>query len=387
LKLFLQKLDNPVEIWEHAFRNQLSDRARHMLFVLTTMPTESHIGDVEKAFTLFHNSQCARFGIAHSATDFRTALKELDGTFSTARKIQDCVLVRFQNPSIRDFMQNLLLSGELLPEVIASLVFFEQAQWLMETLNEKNPQVPREELARHTPQIIDALQRLADADSCSFSVMGVHQWQHITNERANPAARLATIALIISNQKNRNDAGWMETRISELAANLDGGKQSPSSIIGSIETLKSLGYLDSDAGKRLIVALKNRAIGEPCDLDDFETLANVINALPQSFNETELETIRETYSVFADRHATGCDIANNPDELRNEASRIGDVGDLLGVDTDASQNTLREAADEIEKTEGSGWDDDDDRRGGGAGRTFDECSDGELDSMFGTLGS
>ena len=121
LALFLRNLDNPVEIWGHAFRNQLSARARHLLFVLTTMPLESLITNVEKTFSTFHNSQCARFGIGHSAADFMDALKELDGTFVASRMIQETLLVRFQNPSIRDFMQNLLLGGELLPEVIADL--------------------------------------------------------------------------------------------------------------------------------------------------------------------------------------------------------------------------------------------------------------------------
>ena len=40
-------------------------------------------------------------------------------------------------------------------------------------------------------------------------------------------------------------------------------------------------------------------------------------------------------------------------------------------------------AKEIEQTEGPDWEDDDDRYGGRD--ISDECSDGDLDSMFGTL--
>lgn len=384
LALFLQKLDNPVEIWEHAFRNQLSDRSRHLLFILTTIPTESWIEDLEQAFTSFHYSQCARFGIPHSATDFNNALKELDGTFAATRKIQDSVLVRFQNPSIRDFMQNLLLSGELLPDVIASLVFFEQARWFLETLNEEKSELPREELTRHAPEIVDALQKLAGANSCSFSVDGQQPWQRIAPQSPNPAARLATVALAISNQKNQKNTNWMAAKISELATNLETGEVLPPSVVGSIEALNKLGYLDSDAGKRLVAALKTRAMNEPFDLDEFDTLATVINALPESFDATELEAVRVAYSEFVDRHAAECGLGDHPDELRDNAARIGDIGELLQVDTDAAQAALREVADEIERKESRDWDDDDDRRGGGAGS--DECSDGELDSMFGTLG-
>ena len=54
LALFLRKLDNPEEIWGHAFRNQLSHGARHLLLVLTSMATELRLADLEEAFTSFH---------------------------------------------------------------------------------------------------------------------------------------------------------------------------------------------------------------------------------------------------------------------------------------------------------------------------------------------
>jgi hypothetical protein len=386
LDLFLRKLDNPVEIWEHAFRNQLSDRARHLLFVLTTMPTESRLGDVEHAFLSFHNSQCGKFGIAHSATDFNGALKELDGTFVATRKVQEFVLVRFQNPSIRDFMQYLLLSGESLSEVIASMVFFEQAQWFLEMLSEEKPQVPRADLERYTPRILEALEKLMDAESCLIAVMGHQHWQQVKIERANPAARIAIIGSAIGSNVDGFVAGWMATRISEIAKSLEAGKISAPSVVNSIETLKELGCLGSGAGKQLILALKRRTMSEPSDLGDFETLAKVVETLPESFDETELEKVRTAFSEFADLHSTEFDAESNPDELRTDATRIGDVGSLLLVDTQGAQNSLKEAADEIEREQEPEWDDVDDSRGSGGG-SVDECSDSELDSMFGTLGS
>jgi hypothetical protein len=382
LAMFLRKLDNPVEIWEHAFRNQLSDRARHLLFILTTLPTDCRLGDVEYAFATFHNSQCARFGIARSATDFKGALKELDGTFASTRKVQEQVLVRFQNPSIRDFMQNILLGGELLEEVIVSLSFFEQARWFVETLKEEKPQVSRMELTRHIPDVVGALQRLIYVRSCSVSVVGTQQWAQIREEPENPAARLAVIASFTATQNDRREAGWIVVTLAELLGRLKAGELSAGLIVGSVETLKELGYLDSDVGFELVRALKTEAMSDPCDLDDFEILANVINLLPELFDEDELETVRVVYSEFADGHAEECDFTN-PDELREEASRIGEIGNLLEVDTESVQEMLKQSANEIEETEGSDWDDDE--RGSGRGAS-DECSDIELDSMFGTLG-
>ena len=369
LGLFLRNLDNPVEIWGHAFRNQLSDRACHLLLVLTTMPVESLMADLEQAFDVFHSSRCARFGIARSASDFRSSLKELDSTFIATRKVQEAILVRFQNPSIRDFMKHLLLAGELLQEMIDSLVFFEQAEWFIESMITEKVAVPSKDLARHTSTIGDALQRLFEARTCSA------QW-------INPAARLATIALAIAGQKGPTNREWMTARITELAINLDAGKLGPSSFVGPIEILRKRGYLRSKAGKHLVSVLKRRAMRDPYDLDDFETLAKIVRVLPQCFGESELETVREAYSKYVDQYGAECDI-ENPDELRDEAVRVGNVGELLKVNTDGAQDALRESADEIEKEESARWEDDDDRH---SVVDPDACSDGELDSMYGTLG-
>jgi hypothetical protein len=382
LELFVRKLENPVEIWEHAFRNQLSDRARNLLFVLTTMPAEVRIADLERAFTSFHNSQCAKFVIPHSATDFKNALKELDGTFVSTRKVQEAVLARFQNPSIRDFMQYLLLGGEALADIVGSLAFFEQAQWLAEKQNEEKPQFQPDELRRHKGAVMAALQRLFGVASCSISVEGFQQWARLSVLKTNLTARLVVTATLLLKQQCQDHEDWIAARISKIAVNLESGRVMPSSVVGSIEALEHLGLLDSVPGKQFVSALKVQAMNDPHDLDDFETIADLVRALPNSFIDTELKAIREAYAEFADHYADKCDLSN-PDELRDEASRIGDVGDLLQVDTDYAQDTLKDSAVEIEKDQESGWDEDDRDYGGRS----DECSDRELDSMFGTLGS
>lgn len=384
LTLFLRKLDNPVEIWEHAFRNQLSDRARHLLFVLTTMPTECRMPDVEAAFGSFHNSQCAKFGIPHRAVDFNSALKELDGTFIATRKAQNSVLVRFQNPSIRDFMQFLLLNGELLQEILSSLVFFEQAHWFVETLAERVPQTSSEHLLRCRPRIMAALRRLLDADSCSITVEGHPHWLEVKVMLVNPTARIADVASANLDYRGQAEDNWIVEKIRQLAIKLERGTISAASVVGSVDKLKEFGLMDSEAGTELAMALKRCAMSEPSDLDDYETLANVVRSFPESFGTQELQAIGYGYSNFADAYSTECDISS-PDELRDEATRIGEVGDILNVDTDEAQKTMRESADEIEESEGTGWDDDDERRSSGGNPA--ECSDGELDSMFGTLGS
>jgi hypothetical protein len=385
LPLFIAHLDNPVQIWNHAFTRQLSQRARHLLFVLTTLPRETAMKDVEIAFNAFHNQQCDHFRIPLDAADFRSALKELDGTFVATQRIEESVLIRFQNPSIRDFMQNLLLNGELLTEIFKSLMFFEQAEWFAETLNDPNPQVPLQELARHARSIANCLQSLAETESCSVSVYTMGNQPRISRQPANPAMRLAKIARAVSNFKEDRDVQWIVLQVAALAEKLEARKVWAASCVAATKSLRELGYLDMDEGKRFISAMKSNASKDPSDLDDFETLAKVVKVLPRrTFSQSELDDIRESYSDFADAFSIDCGLSD-PEEIREEASRIESVGDLLGVNTDNAQESLRETADEIQTKEehNQDWDSDDESRGGGD--ASDECSDSELDSMFGTL--
>lgn len=235
---------------------------------------------------------------------------------------------------------------------------------------------------RHADEIVAALQRLFGAASCSLSVSGIQQWAQLSVLEANPTARLVVIAKLLLKHKGQDKEAWIGKRISEIAVDLEAFRVSLPAVVGSVEALKRLRLLDSVPGKQLVDVLKVRAMNEPQDLDDFETLANVVSVLPKSFSDDELEAIREAYAEFSEHYAGKCDLGN-PNELREEANRIEEVGDLLQVDTAYAQDTLKESADEIEKAEWSG--EDEYERDHGAGS--DECSDAELDSMFGTLGS
>ena len=381
LELFIRNLDNPVEIWNHAFRNQISDRSRHLLFVLVTMPPESLLPDVEKGFVTFHKAQCARFGIAHSATDFEAALRELDGTFVATRRVQGFVLVRFQNPSIRDFMQTLLLEGEQFAEVIESFVFFEQPQWLMTTLLDDRPGVSISVLASHARKIVNVMMALIDAGSCTVHVSGNHPSHRVSPQSANAPARLGSVARALAGRSERDDTAWIDAKASELSARVAAGTVQLSVFDGPLRDLAELGCLSSDAGKNLVSAIKQRVLTDLDELDGFEALGNLVSVVPTSLVDAELAFVREAYAEFAERFVEDRD-SDNPDEIRSDAARIGNIGDVLGVDTDTEQVMLRDFASEIETANEKPWEGDDERRWAG---NAEECLDRELDSMFGTL--
>jgi len=102
---FLSMLDNPMQLWEHIYSKQLSLSAKHLLLVLSTFPYESDIDKLKAVFNALHQKRAEKFHFAIFPDDFLSALKELEDTFIRNENVKT---VRFSNPSIKDFMVNLI---------------------------------------------------------------------------------------------------------------------------------------------------------------------------------------------------------------------------------------------------------------------------------------
>jgi hypothetical protein len=391
LAYFLQHLDNPVLIWDHAFRNQLSDRARHLLFTLTTMPTEVRLSDLEQAFAQLHERQCQRCGIARRPADYMTALKELDGTFVATKRVRETTLIRFQNPSIRDFMKHLLTYGEHVEDIIASSIFFEQPYWLSEILAGRKPGSSPIPLSKHGHAILEAMRRLTTVPSCSITVERYGTNERVALQEANQAWRLSQIASSESALTGDRDDTFVRSRLEYLTEALRSDHIRASACLVGVEILRDLGHLSTEQGQQFVTALKERAAERPTEIEDFETLTKIVRVFPTLFSETELSIIRNAYEGYARQSAEDC--TNNsweiddPDVIREESVRIENVGNQLGVAVDEFVQMIDDFANEKEQEAEARRDQerDDDGEYFGSSGSWDQCTDDELNSMFGTL--
>lgn len=105
---FIMNLDNPNYIWKLAFENHISNEARDLLILLTSLPLKSEIENVETVFNYYHSEKCKMYNRDFSDRDFRNALKELDGSFIQI----DQNMISFHNPSINDFLKSTILEND-----------------------------------------------------------------------------------------------------------------------------------------------------------------------------------------------------------------------------------------------------------------------------------
>ena len=127
LREFVDSLDNPARIWEHAFRHQISEAARHILLVLATLADDTKLENLEQAYVTFYEFRRRRFGFATSPSDWLDALRELDGNFIKTGRVGKDIVVSFHNPSIRDFIEQFLeeSDGDVV-DLLRGAHFYEQ---------------------------------------------------------------------------------------------------------------------------------------------------------------------------------------------------------------------------------------------------------------------
>ncbi len=124
---FINTLNNPADLWEHAYDHQLSNAAQHLILLLGTLPNEVLLEDLETTFVSYYQYSAKQRNFQINKNDFRNALKESENNFIHTDKKSEHIIIRFHNPSIRDFIEHRLVGDVLsLRELCFCSVFYEQ---------------------------------------------------------------------------------------------------------------------------------------------------------------------------------------------------------------------------------------------------------------------
>lgn len=110
-KAFLDTLKDPDLIWDKAFRTHITRRSQHLLIALFLMSEHgSEIDDLDEVFAGIHPVLCVKFGVPYDPKDFEGALRTVEGSFI----VISGTMVRFVNPSVRDYLARYLSDKALL---------------------------------------------------------------------------------------------------------------------------------------------------------------------------------------------------------------------------------------------------------------------------------
>jgi adenylate kinase family enzyme len=144
--VFLDRLENPYDLWTHAFENQISEAARHLLLALGSCGDGLLLSDLQKAFEAFYLGRGKRYGFSVSPSSFQKSLDEMEGNFIRIERSLSNLVVSCHNPSVLDFLDRWLRKH---PNDTADLlryaVFFEQVERLFNVFHVGSPRKGGEE--------------------------------------------------------------------------------------------------------------------------------------------------------------------------------------------------------------------------------------------------
>ncbi len=174
---FLGNLDNPKEVLEKPYCNQISDASRNLLNVLFSTGCSTNQTDLKAAFDKYHKSCCEIYSYKSSTDDFDNALQELLNSFLKIEKD----VISFHNPGVEDFMKHYISDSRRIEEMCSRLFYtavYQQQIFQIWKLIELKAR--KEESLLSNRVIIDALfisiNNYYNLRQCSHITLGKKDW-------------------------------------------------------------------------------------------------------------------------------------------------------------------------------------------------------------------
>jgi hypothetical protein len=147
-------LDNPERIWDHAFNQQISESARDVILTMCGAGSMGDATELEPLFDALHTRKALKYNFKIASSDFRNALREVDGAFLKYSN----GYIFFLNPSIKEYVAALVCGDvHTCRDLWSSVLRFKQIIALWRLAREK----PDSALAAH----------LRDPDTAFFERM------------------------------------------------------------------------------------------------------------------------------------------------------------------------------------------------------------------------
>jgi hypothetical protein len=345
---FVASLDNPEELWRHAFTSQLLPESRDLLLILVTLPREVFLENLETTFRLYRKKNL-REGEGHSHTEaFKRALKELDGNFITTDKSGEEFIVRFHNPSVRDFLQNYLAASlDDLQAVLRSIACFDQLHWLWEHRDARTNRYRFRPIIRLNLSA-DFLTKMEVSLQLPVFSMEIRYTQgEFLKRRTNVplANRILLISSIVSELKTNRAKELLRRSLVNLNEAIDSSLIQPEDLVNLVKGLEE--NVDAQRWKELLATTREFLANGLVGLDDYRALTKFLDSYPGVFSKTEVENLAKAFPSFAQSFVWHLS-EDDPDELRTYAEEISSIGEDLGASVFDVVNELEEKAQEEE---------------------------------------
>lgn len=377
---FRASFDNPSKLWEHAYKD-ISFSAKNLVLVLFTLPTNTLLQDLKRAFLRFHAFRCEKNRVTIADTDFEDALKETDGNFTTSAKPASGFRISFHNPSVADFVREFLRSQpQVLETVVESLYFPDQLDMLW------NYRIGKDEHPIYRALILSqaGLIETAVKNVIDFGVKSKDRGERhesLTNRSPESVGRV--IAGILKDKRSPELNTAFDELLNCILPRIDSEEAADIELVHLAKAMRKSALIDNQFREDFRLRIESHLHREYDDWRRCEELIAFMETFSEFYDEGKRERVRSIFEAALEKRGAFEDLPEDPDEVRGEADRLTEIAEFLAIDvTEHLEQYERIAQEMLPRLE---RDEDWDSGRGGGGYTYDYCNDGEIRSMFGTL--
>lgn len=288
----LRSLDHPEEIWKRAFDVDLTELQRAMLICIVSLGAEVEI----ELYRLAVHSYCGAASIPFLDSEFEHSLNVLELSFLSFGSRSKTPTADIANPSISDFVLNLISENpRMLTAILDGAAFFAQARQLVEVGSSNEAQGFRGRLARllsqERPRLARALLR-----TFASSAIGFEDGRASTS---TPEERLRLLFDHCEDLLVEKDLGDWPAQITAALQE----QWSEEGIVGadSVQLYASCARLfTSDSTRKLGETLKRILSRSPVLAADYELLSALWSTAPELFKPGEEVRLRNAFADYAD---------------------------------------------------------------------------------------
>jgi hypothetical protein len=353
-KSFIDNLNNPSELWSHAFDRQLSEAARHVLLVLVSCGPQIYLADLRKAFESFFGYRAHKFNVTRRTYELESALNELEGNFIVIRNSRDDRVISLHNPSISDFLVR-RLSGDAstVTDLLKTATFFEQVERLLNVFDVSGKAVSdlseaEVESILDNAYTAESIHIISNEEKTHWFKVPRNDWQRlktlcsINQQVAKPGLKMPmeNKILVQLEKYRRNELG------------ISGGFYNVARLFGDLEKITWSKSTFVDDCRQIV----NETVAA-CDTFETESIES-LEAIAEWLTENRA-SLGEKQSTVADKIVSAVETAVQ-DLLENDTSSgtfeeashsCTHLEELLSVDLSRHIGTLDDALDQAQKSE------------------------------------
>lgn len=340
-------LRDPLEIWQHAYEQEITDAGRSMLLAVFSL--EGKVGEVllKPAFNALHLHRAKRYGFAARPEDYRSALREVAGTFikpfgTNGVEVIDPSVLDLLNAVVQNNPQNAI-------DILIGATSFDQLDRLWTLATSAKLAGIVDALRHHHSELADCMQRRMVEDRMVWLEKGAYGYKGATFERRLKVAiemadRLASTACF----------QLIEPAFTRLQKEWETERPNINDAVELIRTINASSILSTDQQSQMTVLIQSTILTEVqsgCRSDELREIVCMFDTKAPA----NVEMVAIAHVAF-DAYRQNF-FSDEVHECRSREEFEGLIEDLelfrdeLGVDVEGLIDAVVEAQSEFEERE------------------------------------